>query len=134
MLRTAACAALQFPENILMVLRLGAWEIPYMMKKNLSLPTIGVKFADRPPGVDAASAPQRPKRPATNRGHLDEAPGTAATTASAKPDQTAPALNQNSLAPMMATESKRAQAYYHLGLASIYEDDASFRRSDRRGK
>ena len=26
---------------------------------------------------------------------------------------------------MMATESKRAQAYYHLGLASIYADDAT---------
>jgi tetratricopeptide (TPR) repeat protein len=41
----------------------------------------------------------------------------------------------NSLAPMTATESKRAQAYYHLGMASIYQDDATSEgRSDEVNK
>ena len=41
----------------------------------------------------------------------------------------------SSLAPMTATESKRAQAYYHLGMASIYQDDATSEgRSDEVNK
>ncbi len=36
---------------------------------------------------------------------------------------------------MTATESKRAQAYYHLAMASIYEDDATSEgRSDEVNK
>ncbi len=43
--------------------------------------------------------------------------------------------DSNSLAPMTATESKRAQAYYHLEMASVYEDDATSEgRSDEVNK
>jgi len=131
LLRTAACAALQFLENILTVLWLGAWGIPYMMKKNLALPTIGVKFAAAllvltpllP--LSAQNAPASGAAATSTEGQAKQPVAAPAQAASAKPAQTAPALNQNSLAPMTATESKRAQAYYHLGLASIYADDAT---------
>jgi tetratricopeptide (TPR) repeat protein len=128
-----------------------------MMKKNLALPTIGVKFAAAllvltpllPLSAQNAPASGAPTTPATSqqvkppkpRGqNTPETPAPATTpasksatappsapaqAASTEPAQTAPALNPNSLAPMTATESKRAQAYYHLGLASIYADDAT---------
>jgi tetratricopeptide (TPR) repeat protein len=101
-----------------------------MMTKNISLPTFGVKLS-----AILLIAPLLPLS-------AQNAPAGTATTQQAQPaaaaPQTAPAklasestpaeqnaANANSLAPMMATESKRAQAYYHLGLASIYEDDAT---------
>jgi len=120
-----------------------------MMMKSPSLPTIGARFVAAllvfapvlPLSAQSAPASAAPATPATSqqvkppkqRGqNTPETPAPEAASGSApsqaastKPEQTAPALNANSLAPMMATESKRAEAYYHLGMASIYADDVT---------
>ncbi len=116
-----------------------------MMTKSHSLPTMGVKFAaailvlapflplsaQNTPASSAPASSQQVKPPKQRGQNTPETPAPEATpasspaqSASSQPAQTAPALNASSLAPMVATESKRAQAYYHLALASVYENDA----------
>jgi tetratricopeptide (TPR) repeat protein len=94
-----------------------AWGFPYMMTNNLSLPKMGSKCAVAlalflPIAyVNAQSSPVS----GTPNSQVASAP--------------------NSLPPMTAPESKQAEAYYHLGMASIYEDQATSEgRSDEINK
>jgi tetratricopeptide (TPR) repeat protein len=80
-----------------------------MMKNLLSMPKMGLSYA-----AAAAMLLFLPVPHASAQG----------SPASATPKSDA-APTSNSQAPMTATESKQAQAYYHLEMASIYEDDAT---------
>ena len=100
-----------------MVCRLRAWGIPYMMTHILSMPKMGAAFV-------TAAVFLLPIAHVNAQG----SPVTGTPKGEASPDS-------NSLAPMTATESKRAQAYYHLEMASVYEDDATSEgRSDEVNK
>ncbi len=95
----------------------GTWGIPYMMTNSFSLPKMGPKlvavvlFLLPIASVNAQSGP----------------------VSTTPKNQAAPA--SNTLPPMTATESKQAEAYYHLGMASIYEEDATSEgRSDEINK
>jgi tetratricopeptide (TPR) repeat protein len=120
-----------FLRAFLTVLRLRTWGFPYMMTKRRSTPTIGVKFAAAILVLTpflllrAQSNPANAKPAASTEVHAAPAVAAPGQAAPATPAQTGAAASQSSLAPMMATESKRAQAYYHLGQASVYEDDAT---------
>jgi tetratricopeptide (TPR) repeat protein len=100
-----------------------------MMTKTLSLPTPGAMFAavtlvllSLAP-LSAQNTPADGTPAASTQGHPAPAASAPSQGAPAMPAQASTGLNQNSLPPIMGTESKRAQAYYHLGLASVYEDD-----------
>jgi tetratricopeptide (TPR) repeat protein len=103
-----------------------------MMTKHLAMPTVGPKFAaavlfllpvalvcaqNAPPSGTPASPAKSPQaQPGAAPTQESPAP---APKSGAQPSQSSPAP-----AGAPATESNRAQAYYHLALASVYEDDA----------
>jgi tetratricopeptide (TPR) repeat protein len=101
-----------------------------MMTRIHSIPTVGATFAaailfllpvvplcaQNTPANATSTSPARSLQPLPNSTPGQTAPANAA--------KNNPALSSNGLPPVMATESKRAQAYFHLELASVYEDDA----------
>ena len=94
-----------------------------MMIKKPSLSPVGVKLSAAILVIAPLLSLRAQNAPAGSGPATPATPAQIASAEAAPPAQNA--ANANSLAPMMATESKRAQAYYHLGLASIYEDDAT---------
>jgi tetratricopeptide (TPR) repeat protein len=104
-----------------------------MMKKNHLLQQIGFSFAgilllsmpaaqvcaQSTPANSTPASPAQTQKPQPSVAPAQSAPANAPTTG-------APAT-QSSQAPASASATKpnRAQAYYHLGLASVYEDDAT---------
>jgi hypothetical protein len=136
-------------ERYLPFCRLKAWGTPCMMTKKSLLPTLGRKLAPAllfllpvaPLCAQNAPANGAPASPATGQqaqptaGPGQNAPAQSApaqtTPASAAPAQTPKANAAPSQAKTGEAEPNRAQAYYHLALASVYEDDAvSDSRSD----
>jgi tetratricopeptide (TPR) repeat protein len=117
-----------------------------MMTKNIALPSPGCKFAAAlllllpVAPLCAQNAPPNgaPSSPAISPPAQPSAAPTQIAPAQAVPTPVAPAPKANA-APNQANASEaepnRAQAYYHLALASVYEDDAvSDGRSDEINK
>ena len=88
-----------------------------MMTKIFSMSTVAANFA-------AAILVLLPVAPVCAQNAATPAASNSPQSSSAKPANSDLAMNQSSLAPIMATDSKLAEAYYHLALASVYEDDA----------
>ena len=121
--------------------------IPCMMTKKSALPTTRWKFAAAlllllpvaPLCAQNAPANAPPANPAGGQSPGQNAPaqrGPAQTTPAQAAPPNAPKANAApSQANTNATESDRAQAYYHMAMASVYEDDAiSDGRSDEVNK
>jgi len=119
-----------------------------MMTKKTTLPTIGCKFAASlllllpvaPLCAQNAPVSGTPASPVKSQQAQPSAAPAQTAPAQAAPSQTAPAQAPKanatpSQANTGAAEPNRAQAYYHLALASVYEDDAvSDGRSDEINK
>lgn len=89
-----------------MLCRPKAWGIPYMMTNSFSLPKIAADCA-----IAVAFL-------------LPAAYGNAQANPVSSTPKTGTASASSTLSPMTATESKRAQAYYHMEMASVYEEEA----------
>jgi tetratricopeptide (TPR) repeat protein len=110
-----------------------------MMKKYLPFPTIRSKFAAAillllpVAPVCAQNAPASGSTASPAKSHQAEPSGAPAQATPALAPMTDAKTSQSNLASAVTpvTEPNRAQAYYHLALASVYEDDAvSEGRSD----
>ncbi|MGB7265035.1 MAG: tetratricopeptide repeat protein [Terracidiphilus sp.] len=112
-----------------------------MMTKKDLVPTIGARLAAAivlllpVAAVYAQNAPANQSPASSPNAAPAKAASLPAQPTTGTPANNVVAMNLSSQAPVAAIEPKRAQAYYHLALASVYEDDAiSEGRSDEINK